>query len=222
MATFWGILSMLHHIVLIAAGWTAGQGFAAVSSPEKCVTESSNKKVCYRYVDEERVLDKLTVTPSNGGINPREAAYSIQSSVVVAGNSCQAKGLKAVLREEEIAGESYVVARVRGWQRVDQICIEIYQPVRADLDLTLRGPSAELSKVTIKNVGELGLDVPLQSACLVPLSCPSSGQPSVCFYDGLEFTAETLCQAEADARKNACLKGVVLDRVSCEDSLAPL
>lgn len=216
---------MLRQLMLVILGWNAGQAMAAAGKT-KCVQErdASGKmqKVCYRFVDEERVLNKLSVLPSNGGINPAMAAYEIRGQVQIAGNSCYAQGLKSSLETRQIEGNTYAVARVTGWQRADLMCIEVYQPVRSSVQLTLRGKASELAQVRIKNIGEQGLEANLSSPCLRPSACPEGGQPTVCYFDELEFYGESRCQAEEDARKNACLKGVELDTLLCEDSVERL
>lgn len=216
---------MLRQLVGLMIGCSAGSTLVAAAQ-KKCVLEPNGsggkERVCYRFVNEERVLDKVTVEPANGGINPAMRAYEIEGQVQIAGNSCQAQGLQTTFEERLIQGQKYAVALVSGWQREDLVCIEVYQPVRAPVQLTLRGPQTELEKIRIKNVGEKGLDVALNSPCLRPKNCPEGGQPSVCYFDELEFYGDSLCQAEADARKNACLKGVDLDRVICEDSVPRL
>jgi hypothetical protein len=116
----------------------------------------------YHHIKKEVVLQDVVVEPTNGGFNPDFRAYIIRGQVMVGSNSCFAQGLKARLEVQKVAdGTEEVVAYVKGRQRRDLVCIQIFQPVFADVSVTVRGQENLAENVFIRNVDEMGTLRPL-------------------------------------------------------------
>ncbi|HYX37801.1 MAG TPA: hypothetical protein VE954_32260 [Oligoflexus sp.] len=156
---------MLRTTVLGTCLFLASASFAAPQ--RQCRWESTpdggTEKVCYEYVNEERVLEGISVTPANGGFNPEFSAYNVSGSVLVAGNPCLAQGLDATLEQETKGRRNFVVARVKGWRREGVMCSMIADPVTRFVSTTVRGQKQLISNTFIKNAEEFGNVVTLDS-----------------------------------------------------------
>lgn len=185
----------------------------------------------YRYIKEEAVLQDVAVEPTNGGFNPDFRAYVIRGQVMVGANSCFAQGLKAKLEVEQAAdGTEEVVAYVEGRQRKNLICIEIFQPVYADVSVTVRGDKNLAENVFIRNVDEMGTLRPLgdfiafneseENSCNQPAFCTREYRPTICTVNGQEIKGNNRCEAMVNVRRYACLNGFTFqdDEVSCRYS----
>jgi hypothetical protein len=185
----------------------------------------------YRYIKEEAVLQDVAVEPTNGGFNPDFRAYIIRGQVMVGSNSCFAQGLKAKLEVQQAAdGTEEVVAYVEGRQRKNLICIEIFQPVYADVSVTVRGEKNLAENVFIRNVDEMGTLRPLgdfiasneseENSCDQPAFCTREYRPTICTVNGQEIKGNNRCEAMVNVRRYACLNGFTFqdDEVSCRYS----
>ncbi|HYX33322.1 MAG TPA: hypothetical protein VE954_09425 [Oligoflexus sp.] len=182
----------------------------------------------YRHVKEEVVLQNVAVEPTNGGINPDARAYIVRGQVMLGSNSCFAQGLKGKLRIENAAGgNKHVVAYVEGRQRANLICIEIFQPVYAEVTTTVRGDANLTETVFIRNVDEFGALRPLSSfteqasnaanSCDQQAFCTREYRPTICTVNGLEIKGNNRCEALVNVRQYACLNGLNFqeEEVSC-------
>lgn len=185
----------------------------------------------YRYIKEEAVLQDVAVEPTNGGFNPDFRAYVIRGQVMVGSNSCFAQGLKAKLEVQKAAdGTEEVVAYVEGRQRRNLVCIEIFQPVYADVSVTVRGEKNLAENVFIRNVDEMGTLRPLsdfipyneseENSCNQPAICTREYRPTVCTVNGQDIKGNNRCEAMVNVRRYACLNGFTFqdDEVSCRYS----
>lgn len=182
----------------------------------------------WRPVKAEVVLNDVKVEAVNGGINPDAEAFRVSGRILLGSNSCYAQGLRGTLRVEKAAeGTRHIVPYVQGRQRSDLICIEIYQPVYADVSVTVRGYSDLAETVFVRNAEEFGALRPLSSftnasadSCETPAICPRDYNPSVCSVDGVEIQGSNLCGAQAAAKKFACLNGINLqpNQIKCTSS----
>jgi hypothetical protein len=187
----------------------------------------------YHHVKEEAVLQDVAVEPTNGGFNPDFRAYIIRGQVMVASNSCFAQGLQAKLRLEKAAdGNTHAVAYVEGRQRSDLICIQIFQPVYADVSVTVRGEANLVETVFIRNVDEMGTLRPLAdftdydageeaaNRCEQQAICTREYRPTLCTVDGQEIRGSNRCVALVNVKRFACLNGITFreEDVSCRYS----
>jgi hypothetical protein len=113
----------------------------------------------------ELVLSHVTVRPTNGGINPDAFAYDIKATVVAGSNACEAAANPVELRQQKIGGVIYVKAVHLG-RDGGVACTREYQPVTAEVAITVRGFSSDTTDVIIRNVDQLGADQKAES--LVP------------------------------------------------------
>lgn len=185
----------------------------------------------YHNIKEETVLRDVMVEPTNGGINPDFRAYIVRGQVMLGSNSCFAQGLKGKLRVEKAPdGTEEIVAYVEGRQRKDLICIEIYQPVFADVAVTVRGEANLAENVFIRNVDEMGTLRPLtdfvawtsneDNSCEQRAFCTREYRPTVCTVNGQEIKGNNRCEALVNVKRYACLNGFTFqeDEVSCRYS----
>lgn len=187
----------------------------------------------YRYINEEAVLQDVVVEPTNGGINPDFRAYIVRGQVMVGSNSCFAQGLQAKLKVEKVSdGTEHVVAYVEGRQRADLICIEIFQPVYADVSVTVRGEMNLAETVFVRNVDEMGTLRPLtdftaynhneseDNSCDQRTFCTREYRPTICTVNGQEIKGNNRCEALVNVKRYACLNGFTFqdDEVSCRYS----
>jgi hypothetical protein len=182
----------------------------------------------YRDIKDETVLRDVVVEPTNAGINPEARAYVVRGQVMVAPNKCFAQGLQGKLEVEKATdGTDHVVAYVEGRQRADLICIEVYQPVYADVAVTVRGERNLAENVYIRNVDEMGTLRPLtdftsfteneENSCNQPAICTREYRPTICTVNGQEIKGNNRCEALVNVRRFACLNGFNFqeDEVSC-------
>ncbi|WP_141734695.1 hypothetical protein [Oligoflexus tunisiensis] len=198
----------------------AGLGFSFAALAESPV---------YELIHEERVLQNVSVEPTNGGINPDARAYVVRGQVMLGTNSCFAQGLTGKLQVEEAAdGNRHVVAYVEGQQREDLICIEIYKPVYADVSVTVRGDANLTETVFIRNVDEFGTlrplsdfttgeTEPMNNSCEQQTFCTREYRPTICTIQGVEIKGNNRCEALVNVRRYACLNGLNFQEedVSC-------
>jgi hypothetical protein len=184
----------------------------------------------YHHVKEETVLQDVVVEPTNGGINPDFRAYTVRGQVMVASNSCFAQGLHGKLRLEKAPdGNTHVVAYVEGRQRAGLICIQIFQPVYADVSVTVRGAANLTETVFIRNVDEMGTLRPLAdftpytdkeeeaNSCEQQAICTREYRPTLCTVNGQEIRGSNRCVALVNVKRYACLNGFAFqdEDVSC-------
>ncbi|MFY7929499.1 MAG: hypothetical protein ACOVS5_11570 [Oligoflexus sp.] len=204
--------------ILIAASILFSASLQATPQ-KKCSTKRDvdGQKIvsCRIYIQQEKVLDTITINAENGGINPDFAAYTVSGRVEVAGNSCQAQGLKAYLSKKTVAGQIQIVAGVKGWVEENRVCNLLFAPVYEYVALTVRDETQKLASAVIKNAEELGLNAELTSPCFAPVFCTKEYQPNVCTFQDKEYRGSNLCQAKAQAQKAACLQDIEWDGVDC-------
>lgn len=118
-----------------------------------CLTVSST--AFGRTVSRETIIENVTVTPVNGGINPDAFAYEIKASVLVGGNACEAQGVKVSLIQKTARG-IIAVTPMKQIKDDGRICARIWAPVYRTVKTTVRGLSTRIDDVVIRNVQELG------------------------------------------------------------------
>ncbi|HYX34677.1 MAG TPA: hypothetical protein VE954_16385 [Oligoflexus sp.] len=195
---------------------------ALASSPVKrCqqVREAGQVKlVCEVFVDKEAVLQDVSVSPANGGINPDFSAYTISGMAVIGSNKCEAQGLKAAFVKKKVNGKNLLVARVTGWRPEGRFCTREYQPALVPVNTTVRGNSHLISNTFIKNVDERDTEVAVDSTCFEPTMCTMEYQPYVCSAENADrqFEGSNECIARDQASRSACFRNVELVNLSCE------
>ncbi len=182
-----------------------------------CCSISALAAPAYRVINGEAIMQDVTVEPSNGGFNPSFSAYIVKARVELGGNSCQAQGLQASLKlKNEGLDQKHIVAYVKGRVRNDLICPMIYQPIFADVAITVRGEGAFAESILIRNVESFGSLKPLNSflndgsECDELSFCTREYRPTTCSFNGLEIKGTNLCEAHKAVKKYACLNSLTL------------
>jgi hypothetical protein len=110
----------------------------------------------------EVVVTNVSAQPTNGGINPEAFAYDIKATVLAGSNACEAAASRIELQQTKIGHVVYVKA-VRQARALGVMCTREYAPVYADLTITVRALSSNVSSVIVRNVDQLGADQAVES-----------------------------------------------------------
>lgn len=180
-----------------------------------CCSMSALAAPAYRVINSEAIMQDVTVEPTNGGFNPSFSAYIVKARVELGGNSCQAQGLQASLKlKNQGQNQKHIVAYVKGRVRSDLMCPMIYQPVFADVSITVRGEGSFSESIFIRNVERFGSLKPLNSflndasQCDELTFCTREYRPTVCVFNGVEIKGTNLCEARKAVKKYACLNSL--------------
>jgi hypothetical protein len=106
----------------------------------------------------EAPLANVKVSVENGGFNPDAFAYGIEADALIAGNPCEAQGLKVDLKTKR-KGRTLAVTAVVTGRAKNRICPRIFQPVYRRVATTVRGFQSRIDDVIVRNVEELGTDL---------------------------------------------------------------
>lgn len=102
------------------------------------------------------IISDIEVTVANGGFNPDAFAYTIKASVFVGGNDCDARGVKASLRQSIEDGILNIVPEMRRPKRAPVACPRVWMPVYRTVTVTVRGFQSRIDDVVVHNIGEFG------------------------------------------------------------------
>jgi len=106
------------------------------------------------------LIDALSISPINGGINPLYRAYDLKARVEIGGNPCMAEGIKAELISAR-EGDKMIVKAVRN-AVTKRVCTMEYNPVYDTIKATIHYDSSEVKDVIIENYKEMGAKVSIK------------------------------------------------------------